>query len=119
MLIKNFPAPCRVDYVPSPYEPDEDGVVDVGYKNGRLSDGRPYRLECWRMDEMLMTTIMFSDLGLGAYKREDMYLLLEAEGILHFLGEKRPLQCAQTQDPEQPPIKCTFTTLLSFTSKVI
>ena len=45
MLIKKFNAPCRVDYVPSPYEPDEDGVMDVGYKNGQLSDGRAYRME--------------------------------------------------------------------------
>ena len=33
MLIKKFPVPCRVDYVPSLYEPDEDGVQDVGYYN--------------------------------------------------------------------------------------
>ena len=39
MLIKKFPVPCRVDYVPSPYEPDEDGVQDVGYYNGKLSPG--------------------------------------------------------------------------------
>ena len=46
MLMKKFAAPCRVNYVPSPYEPDEDGVMDVGYKNGVMSDGRPFRLEC-------------------------------------------------------------------------
>ena len=59
MLIKKFPAPSRIDYVASPYEPNEDGVMDVGYYNGALSDGRAYRLECWRMDEMLMMTVMF------------------------------------------------------------
>ena len=37
MLMKKFAAPCRVNYVPSPYEPDEDGVMDVGYKNGVMS----------------------------------------------------------------------------------
>ena len=72
MLIKKFPVPCRVDYVPSPYEPDEDGVQDVGYYNGKLSDGRAYRLECWRMDDMLMLTVMFSDRCLEGYRREDM-----------------------------------------------
>ena len=71
MLIKKFPVPCRVDYVPSPYEPDEDGVQDVGYYNGKLSDGRAYRLECWRMDDMLMLTVMFSDRCLEGYRRED------------------------------------------------
>ena len=73
MLIKKFPVPCRVDYVPSPYEPDEDGVQDVGYYNGRLSDGRAYRLECWRMDDMLMLTVMFSDRGQNVW---DINLLL-------------------------------------------
>ena len=34
MLSKKFPVPSCVDYTPSPYEPDEDGVMDVGYKNG-------------------------------------------------------------------------------------
>lgn len=98
MLIKKYPVPCRVDYVPSPYEPDEDGVQDVGYKTGILSDGRAYRLECWRMDDMLMLTMMFSDLALEAYKRFDMPLLLEGEGILRFLGENYKLQAARTQD---------------------
>lgn len=98
MLIKNFPTPCRVDYVPSPYEPDEDGVMDVGYKTGRLSDGRAYRLECWRMDDMLMLTVLFADAGLEAYCRDDMYLLLEGEEILRFKAGRRPLQAARTQD---------------------
>ena len=98
MLIKKFPVPCRVDYVPSPYEPDEDGVQDVGYYNGRLSDGRAYRLECWRMDDILMLTVMFSDLCLEGYRREDMPLLLEAEEIVRFTGAGRKLQAARTED---------------------
>ena len=99
MLIKKFNAPCRVDYVPSPYEPDEDGVMDVGYKNGQLSDGRAYRMECWRMDEMLMLTVLFSDQGLSCYTRADMPLLLECEELLHFVGAGKPrLQAARTTD---------------------
>ena len=98
MLIKKFPAPCRVDYVPSPYEPDEDGVQDVGYLTGKLSDGRSFRLECWRMDDMLMLTVMFSALCLTGYKREDMPLLLEAEDIVRFTGENRKLQATRTED---------------------
>ena len=99
MLFKKFTAPCRVDYVPSPYEPNEDGVMDVGYKNGVMSDGRPYRLECWRMDELLMLTVLFSNQGLTGYKRADMPLLLEGEEILRFVGAGKPrLQAAQTTD---------------------
>lgn len=98
MLIKKFPTPTRIDYVPSPYEPDEDGVQDVGYKLGFMSDGRGYRLECWRMDDMLMITVMFSDLGLEGYKREDMALVLEGEGLVEFVGQRRPMQASRTTD---------------------
>lgn len=98
MLIKKFPVPCRVDYVPSPYEPDEDGVQDVGYYNGKLSDGRAYCLECWRMDDMLMLTVMFSDRCLEGYRREDMALLLELEDIVRFTGTNRKLQATRTED---------------------
>lgn len=98
MIVKSFPSPCRIDYVPSPLEPDEDGVMDIGYQTGKLSDGRPYRLECWRMDDMVMITVMFSDIGIEAYKRADMYLLLECEGILKFKENKRPLQVARIKD---------------------
>ncbi|MGM9570268.1 MAG: hypothetical protein ACI3XC_09350 [Phascolarctobacterium sp.] len=99
MLIKKYHAPCRVGYVPSPYEPDEDGVMDVGYKTGSLSDGRPFRLECWRMDAMLMLTVLFSNEGLSGYTRADMPLLLEGEEILRFVGAGKPrLQATQTTD---------------------
>lgn len=98
MLLDKFPAPARIGYIPSPYEPDEDGVQDLGYCQGRLSDGRSYRLECWCMDELLMVTVMFSDFGLGAYKREDMALLLENEHILSFTGAKHSIQCNRAPD---------------------
>lgn len=98
MLLKQFPEPCRIDYVPSPLEPNEDGVQDVGWRCGTLSDGRGYRLECWRMDELVMATLLFACDGLTYYSRDDMYLLLEAEGIVSYAGDKRPLQMACTKD---------------------
>ncbi len=98
MIIKEYSQPRRVDYTPSPLEPDDDGVQDVGYRIGKLSDGRSYRLECWRMDDMLMTTIMFSDVALSSYTRADMLLLLESEGLVTFTGTKRSVQAAQTTD---------------------
>lgn len=98
MLVKQFAEPCRIDYVPSPLEPNEDGVLDVGWRCGALSDGRGYRLECWRMDELVMVTVLFASKGLTGYNRDDMYLLLEAEDIVKYTGGKRPLQMACTQD---------------------
>lgn len=98
MLFKQYPEPCRVDYVPSPYEPDEEGVLDIGYYTGNLSDGRKYRLECWQMDDMVMVTVMFSDLGITAYSKQDMYYLLELEDILEFSTDVKKLQCTRTKD---------------------
>lgn len=98
MLLKKYPEPSRKDYVPSPYEPDDDGVLDIGYYTGLLSDGRKYRLECWQMDEMVMATIMFSDQGLTAYNKKDMLLLLELEEIAHFGGSSKKLQATRTKD---------------------
>ena len=98
MLVKQFAEPCRIDYVPSPLEPNEDGVLDVGWRCGALSDGRSYRLECWRMDELVMVTVLFASEGLTGYNRDDMYLLLEAEDIVKYTGGKRPLQMACTKD---------------------
>lgn len=99
MLLKEYPQPERVNYVPSPLEPDEDGVQDIGYAVGRLSDGRGYRLECWRMDDMKMMTLMFSSLCLEGYRRADMPLLLELEQLARFKGAGRPrLQAALTCD---------------------
>mgnify|MGYP000700687956 CR=1 FL=1 len=87
-----------MDYVPSPYEPDEDGVQDVGYYNGKLSDGRAYRLECWRMDDMLMLTVMFSDRCLEGYRREDMALFAGAGRYHMFYRYQRKLQATRTED---------------------
>ncbi len=98
MINATYPIPCRAHYLPSPWEADEDGVLDIGFCCGVLSDGRPYRLECWCMEELVMATVMFSDLGLEAYGRQEMYCLLEEEKLLQYTGQERPLQMARTHD---------------------
>ena len=81
-----FPVPNRSEYIPSPYEPDADGVLDIGYYKGSIIGGRPYVLECWQMDELVVATVFFSDEGLDAYSREDLVLLLELEDIIKFIS---------------------------------
>ncbi len=98
MSDREFPIPRRINYIPSPLEADEDGVLDIGFYCGSLKDGRPYRLECWAMDEITMVTIMFSDIGIRSYLRQDMYDLLEQEKMVGYVSEKRPLQFTRTHD---------------------
>lgn len=54
-----FPVPNRSEYIPSPLEPDADGVLDIGYYKGTIIGGRPYVLECWQMDELVVATVFF------------------------------------------------------------
>lgn len=102
--MSNFSVPTRIDYVPSPLEPDEDGVQDIGYRKGKLCDGRPYRLECWRMDDMVMCTVMFDDLGLSTWTKLDMYLLLELDNIISFPQGYTKLQAARVEDDLGQPV---------------
>ena len=45
-----------------------------------------------------MLTVMFSDQCLEGYRRDDMPLLLELEGIVSFTGTNRKLQATRTED---------------------
>ncbi|MCD8198702.1 MAG: hypothetical protein LUD24_00740 [Phascolarctobacterium sp.] len=98
MSEREFPIPRRINYIPSPLEPDEDGVLDIGFHCGNLKDGRPYRLECWAMDEIIMVTVMFSDMNIRSYLRQDMYDLLKQEKLVDYISGKKPLQFARTHD---------------------
>ena len=58
-----FPVPNRSEYIPSPYEPDADGVLDIGYYKGSIIGGRPYVLECWRDGRLVVVTVFFQTRG--------------------------------------------------------
>lgn len=98
MYDDKYITPTRINYVASPLEPDEDGVRDIGYAVGKLSDGRPYRVECWCMDDLVMATIMFARRGLATWDRANMILLAEFEDLVNFVDERPRLQAAETTD---------------------
>lgn len=99
-----FPVPNRSNYIPSPYEPDADGVLDVGYYKGSIAGGRPYVLECWQMDELIVATVFFSNEGLDDYSRKDLIMLLEKESIIKFIDEKHLFQYNLTVDDSGVPM---------------
>ena len=58
------------------------GKRDFGYAEGRLSDNRPYRLECWQeMDTRVLMTVYVSVLGIEHLSSEEVIGLLEENGI--------------------------------------
>ena len=54
-----FVEPDRSNYIVSAHKPNDEGVRDIGFVKGTFLDGRPYRLECWCMDELIMASVFF------------------------------------------------------------
>lgn len=55
--------------------------INIGYAEGILSDGRPYRMECWAVDQITNLTIFISSIGINHYSSANVLDFLEAEGL--------------------------------------
>lgn len=55
--------------------------INIGYAERILSDGRPYRLECWAVDQITNLTIFISSIGINHYSSANVLDYLEAEGL--------------------------------------
>jgi hypothetical protein len=65
-----YPKPDRSDYKPTRTKTAEDHSLDIGWDEGFLTDGRPYRVECWAEEGVTMLTYFFSTRGLETYSNE-------------------------------------------------
>ena len=79
---------------------DDDEVIDrdLGYIEGEFSDSRPYRVECWCVEEVRMATIYFSDRKLKDSTKEDLLEFLEQQGLVRWLPGKKNLQPRNVKD---------------------
>lgn len=93
-----FPKPDRSDYTPNFRKTEENDTIDIGWTEGVMSDGRPYRAECWARDQMTCLTIMFSRRGFEGATEDTIVDLLEMEGIIRFKGPKRPIEVRPFED---------------------
>jgi len=87
----SYPRPDRSRYVPHFAKSAEDDTVDIGWTEGTMSDGRPFRAECWAQGQSTCISIMFARAGFEGATKENVGDLLEIEGILRFKDERRPL----------------------------
>jgi hypothetical protein len=78
-----FPIPDRTKQ-PIRSTKDQDGVIDIGWCDGVLSDGRPFRAEMWAQDQVSMLTVFFSSIGLDDPDAEAMKRFVEQEGLISF-----------------------------------
>ncbi len=81
-------------------EIDEEGCVDsdIGYLEGEFSDERPYRVECWAIDDVQMATIYFSDRNIRKMSKEDLVKYLEGEHLVCWLQDRKNIQCRHIKD---------------------
>jgi len=68
---------------------DDDAQRDIGWAEGMLADGRPYRLECWAQYQITMITVFISVLGLEDYQQDDFVRLLEEGGLYRCLEDRQ------------------------------
>jgi len=84
-----YPQPDRSNYNPTTVKSAENDVIDIGWNEGVLSDGRRYRAECWADSQITMLTFFFSIQGMESNTDAMLGDLLTDEGLVQFLGEKR------------------------------
>ena len=78
------PKPDRSDYRPNFKKTAQDDHLDIGWNEGFLSDGRPYRIECWTQDQITNVTVFLSTEGLENASNEQLADLLQRERVVGF-----------------------------------
>jgi hypothetical protein len=88
--VARFPKPDRSAYKPNFTKTQENEAIDWGWNEGVFSDGRPYHLECWSMDQCSFASFTLSNIGLEEVTLAEICGYLETEKAIT-LGEKRGL----------------------------
>jgi len=90
-LKTKFPIPSRAG-IPVRFEKDADGVIDVGWCEGVLTDGRAFRGEMWAQDQVSVLTFFFSVIDLEQLDAAAIRSLVEREALVAF-REAGPTYC--------------------------
>lgn len=97
----NYPKPDRSSFTPNFKKTKENYVLDIGYNEGILSDGRPYRVEAWCTDQTTMLTYYFSSKAIEGADDEYFVKMLQNEGLLRIINkhnDKYPLESEKFDD---------------------
>ena len=88
MEIYMYHAPDRSDAIRN-FSKAEDDDLDIGWADGVLSDGRPYRAESWAADQISLLTFFFSTSQIETYTDAQFIKLLADEGLIEFSSDER------------------------------
>lgn len=85
-----YPAVDRSDFVPNFDGHMGDHVFDIGWAEGVLEDGRPFRMECWGLAGSTGVTVFMASEGLtgpdAIATAEAVQALLERSGVITLLA---------------------------------
>src|SRR5262245_65125562 len=84
-----YPTPDRSDRRPNFKKTAHNDALDLGWDEGRLSDGRPFRVEMWAQDQASYMQCFFSAVGLEHLGRRELQQFLERECLIRFRSDKR------------------------------
>jgi hypothetical protein len=93
-----YPAPDRANHKPNFDLTPERDYLDVGWSGGRLSDGRPFRVEYWYWEEVSILTYFMSTKGIEDATDGDFEELLVDEGLLTFVSKDPVVKSKKIRD---------------------
>lgn len=93
-----YPKPDRSNIIPNFVKTPEDDTVDLGWAEGVLSDGRPFRAECWAQDQITMLTLFFSVKDLETHTDQMLKDMLVKEGLIEFVTDNGFLRAMTITD---------------------
>ncbi len=95
----HFPTPDRSNFTPNFSRTADNDVLDIGWAEGLLSDGRPYRLECWAQDQVTSVSIFVARAGLEDLEGTGLQAFLEREQLVQFVSPRRFASAQPFTDP--------------------
>ena len=94
-----FHSPDRTGITRNTSKTADNDDIDIGWADGVLSDGRPYRAECWATDQITLLTFFLSTAQIETYTDAQFIELLEDEGLIEFLSDKKHVTSQTLDDP--------------------
>jgi hypothetical protein len=93
-----YSKPDRSNYIPNLVKTGNNEVLDIGWNEGFLSDGRPYRAECWAENQVTSLTLFFSTKDMEHYSNPMFQEILATEGLVNFITDERYLSAISIKD---------------------
>lgn len=94
-LQPRFPSPNRSRQSVR-HSKDADGVIDIGWCDGVLSDGRAFRAEMWAQDQVSMLTFYFSAIGMEELDQASIQRFIENEALVSY-DKDSPRYCSSAK----------------------